>query len=76
LTSIEQKIIEELNAKGFQGDLEGLVIEESDNLIFRRLLIKVKWGILGSKREELEHVARKIAKREGISLVRILPEMV
>ena len=76
MTNIEQKIVEELNSKGFKGELEDLKVEESDNLIFRRLVIKIKWGTLGSKRGRLEEIAREIAKREGISLVRILPEMV
>jgi hypothetical protein len=76
MTGIEQKIMEELSAKGFQADIEEVKIEESDNLIFKRLLIKVKWGMLGSGRTMLEQIARQIADREGISLVRILPEMV
>ena len=76
MTNIEQRIVEELNSKGFKGELEDLKVEESDHLIFRRLVIKIKWGTLGSKRVRLEEIAREIAKREGISLVRILPEMV
>lgn len=75
MTVIEQRIVEELNSNGFRDELEGLKIEESDNSLFRRLVIKIKWGMLGSNRVRLEKISREIAKREGISLVRILPEM-
>jgi hypothetical protein len=75
MTNIEQKIIEEFYSNGFKSDIDGLKIEELESLGVRRLLINVKMDMLGSRRVRLEEIAGKISEREGISLVRILPEM-